>query len=450
MNKIIFIALLIAAPFAWSVVKSKPVPKEGVSEGIKNNDSVYQAIVDQQGNGDYLTIQEAIDHAPEGQNKPWKIFINNGTYEELVRVPAGKRFIHLIGNDPYRVIITFKINCGNPKNEKEMGIAYSKVNFDQKDCATVVVEATDFYAENISFENSWGVEAQSGPQALAFKGTNDRMAFYNCRFRSFQDTWMTSIVGVQDRTYASNCWIEGAVDYFYGAGNAYIELCTFYNVRSGSVIVAPSHKQDTKYGYVFNHCVVDGNEKAADGTGKLGRPWHHRPIAVFLNTTFNIPMDPQGWTDMGPAARLFAEYNSRNADGELVDLSNRRTWYQQRVSEGGQKVEGLTAVLSQEHAEKYSYDSVIYASDQWNPRAFFKNLGQLAGLKLSGNRLTWRVIPGAVGYAVYQRDKVLAFTQEPVAILADSSSRRQNEIKVYAINPSGSISGLYPPLFTSK
>ncbi len=448
MNKIIFVSFLMIASLAFFAVKAAVAPRAGLPEGIKNSDKIYQAIVDKEGMGDYRTIQDAIDHAPVGQNKPWKIFINDGTYEELVRIPAGKRFIHLIGNNPHKVIITFKINCGNPENEK--GTAYSKVNFKQKDCATVVVEATDFYAENISFENSWGVEAQSGPQALAFKGTNDRMAFYNCKFRSFQDTWMTSTVGIQDRTYASSCWIEGAVDYFYGAGNAYLEFCTFYNVRNGSVIVAPSHKKETKYGYVFNHCVVDGNEKAAQGTGKLGRPWHHQPVAVFLNTTFNIPMDPQGWTDMGPAAKLFAEYNSRDAAGVPIDLSKRRTWYQQRESEGGQKIEGLTAVLSQQDAAKYSYDNLILAHDEWNPRAFFNDQGEVMDMKISAGRLIWQSVPGAIGYAVYEQDQVLGFTQEPAIILTDGSSRKKEELKVYAINPSGSISGMFPPLFTSK
>ncbi|MFR7465450.1 MAG: hypothetical protein ACLUVG_12135 [Phocaeicola vulgatus] len=67
------------------------------------------------------------------------------------------------------------------------------------------------------------------------------------------------------------CWLEGAVDYFYGGGNALVEESTLYNVRSGSVIVAPCH-ESVKYGYVFRNCVIDGNEQAADGKLKLGRP----------------------------------------------------------------------------------------------------------------------------------------------------------------------------------
>ena len=65
-----------------------------------------------------------------------------------------------------------------------------------------------------------------------------------------------------DRHYVKECWLEGAVDYFYGGGNALVEESTLYNVRSGSVIVAPCH-ESVKYGYVFRNCVIDGNEQAS-------------------------------------------------------------------------------------------------------------------------------------------------------------------------------------------
>ena len=88
------------------------------------------------------------------------------------------------------------------------------------------------------------------------------------------------------RLYAQNCWIEGAVDYFYGNGNCFLEHCTFYNMRDGAIIVAPSHKVGTRWGYVLNNCIVDGNELADTESVKLGRPWHNSPIAVYLNTIF--------------------------------------------------------------------------------------------------------------------------------------------------------------------
>lgn len=397
---------------------------------------LYNAVIDINGTGDYNSIQAAIDAAPSGRTSPWKIFIKNGRYDGLVRIPENKSFIYLIGQDKEKVVITFSINCGHPDNPKDTGKAFSKVHFNQRDCAVMVVEAPDFYAENISFENAYGVEFQSGPQALALKTNNDRMAFFNCRFRSFQDTWMTSTKEIDDRTYADSCWIEGAVDYFYGAGDAYVENTTFYNVRSGSVIVAPAHEEGTKFGYVFEHCIIDGNNAAADGRSKLGRPWHNLPVAVYLNSTMKIPLDPAGWTDMGPAAKLFAEYNSRDAEGTLIDLSKRRTWYQQRASEGGRRVEGLQAVLSHKEAAKYTYKNVIRQVDGWNPRSFFANAGPPKALRLFNDHISWQAGKDANGYVIYKDEEVVGFTKT-LSFKIDSKSKGQ--YKVLSVNKYGSL-----------
>lgn len=372
--------------------------------------AVYNAVVDVNGGGDYTSVQEAVDQAPPGRKTPWLIFVKDGRYEGLVRIPVNKPYIHLIGQDREKVMITFKINCANPANANDSGKEFSKVNFGAHDCAVVVVDAPDFFAENISFENGYGVETQSGPQALAIKTNNDRIAFYNCWFRSFQDTWMTSTRGINDRLYVDKCWIEGAVDYFYGGGNAYVENSTLYNVRSGSVIVAPAQGEGVKWGYVFDHCIVDGNAAAADGRTKLGRPWHNQPMAVYLNTTMKIPLDPEGWTDMGPAAKLFAEYNSRSADGRPLDLSRRRTWYQQRKNEGGKRIEGLTAVLNQQQAAKYTYKNIIEDADGWNPRTFFERTEVPTNVKRTANMLIWEATDKVIGYVVYRNKEVIGFT----------------------------------------
>jgi len=374
---------------------------------------LYDAVVDINGNGDYRGVQEAIDHTPVNRTSPWRIFIKNGRYNGLVRIPENKPFIYLIGQDKEHVIISFMINCGNPNNPKDNGRQYAKANFHQAECAVVVVDAPDFYAENITFENAYGVQFKSGPQALAIRTNKDRTAFYNCNFRSFQDTWRTSTKAVNDRTYADSCRVEGAVDYFYGGGNAYIENTTFYNVRGGSVIVAPSQKIGTKWGYVFQHCTIDGNKASADGRSKLGRPWHDEPVAVFLNTIIKIPLHPEGWTDMGPAAKLFAEYNSRDAAGNLIDLSQRRTWYQQSKGEGGKRIEGLQAILTKNEAAKYNYHNVIKGSDGWDPRDFFKKAAPPQGLKWSRAAFRWQESAGAAGYIIFKDAEVIGFSEKP-------------------------------------
>jgi pectin methylesterase-like acyl-CoA thioesterase len=368
---------------------------------------LFDAIVDINGTGDYTTVQEAINQAPDNRSIPWLIFIKNGRYEELLRIPRTKPFIHLIGEDRNQVTLTWGIYCGDPvagwesMNQGVQGVSDA--------CASMVIDANDFYAENISFENRFGVEAKSGPQALAIKNNRDRVATYNCNFRSFQDTWQTSS-GANDRIYAYNCWIEGAVDYFYNSGNALVENSTLYNVRSGSVIVAPAHTADTRYGYVFYNCTVDGNTLAADGKQLLGRPWHNTPKTVYIHTTMNIPVAPEGWTNMGVVPALFAEYNSMDKDGAAIDLSNRKTCYTQSAAEGGQTICGVKATLTAEEASAYTYEAIINDPDNWNPRAFFETVWKPENIRMTGNTLSWDPCDYAICYAVYKNGSVIAFT----------------------------------------
>jgi hypothetical protein len=58
---------------------------------------LYDAVVAQDGSGDYTSVQAAIDGAPTGRAKPWLIFVKNGRYNEHVDIPATKPWIHLIG-----------------------------------------------------------------------------------------------------------------------------------------------------------------------------------------------------------------------------------------------------------------------------------------------------------------------------------------------------------------
>lgn len=171
----------------------------------------------------------------------------------------------------------------------------------------------------------------------------------------------------EHRLYVKDCYIEGAVDYFYGGGDALLENCTLYNVRDASVIVAPCHTSP-RFGYVFLNCIVDGNAEAAKGNVKLGRPWHNSPRAVYLHTTMRIPIAEEGWTNMGAIPALFAEYDSRDAEGNILDLSHRKTEYEGR---GDNPAKGsCPATVSAEDAKRYTYENIIMADDGWNPRAY--------------------------------------------------------------------------------
>lgn len=406
----------------------------------------FQTIVAADGSGDYLTVQAAVDAVPEGRDKPWTILVKNGAYAEQVVIPENKPYVHLIGQDRDKTIIHLNLNVGSKPTGKEpegktvywLHSVHNPVSPIYKyEPAVVMVRGHHFYTQNISYVNDWGVEAFSGPQALAMSSQADCAAFYNCCFRSFQDTWMTS-TNDSDRHYVKNCRIEGAVDYFYGSGDVLLENCTLYNVRSGSVIVAPCHK-NSKYGYAFRNCIVDGNVMAGDGKLKLGRPWHNAPKAVYIDTWMRIPVAPEGWTDMGTIPGLFAEYNSRDQYGNLIDLSRRKTQYTYKDRKTGKTHVGSSRVcITGDEADQYTYEHMIPGTDNWNPREMMKELSAPRQLSYQAGTFTWDPVKGAIGYVVFDGEQIIGTT------VATSYAVQNVEcsLKVCAVNSDGTLGKL--------
>lgn len=398
----------------------------------------YNAVVDAAGSGDYLTVSEAIAAAPDSLTSPWLILVKPGAYEEHFTVPASKPYIHLIGTDAATTSIHYMTNIGKapeelPRHDKTAYWLYSIRNPRSSryghGMAVVVVEAPHFLSHGISYVNDWGVESYSGPQALAMYSNADCVAFSRCAFRSFQDTWRTADSD-SARNYAADCLIEGAVDYMYGGGDAYVDSCTFYNVRGGSVIVAPNHGTP-EYGYVMDRCVIDGNSASADGRQKLGRPWKGNPKAVWLNTTALIPIAPEGWSDMGAIPAVFAEYNTMLRDGTPVDLSARKSSYTARgTGETGSCANTLTAA----EASRYTYDNVVKGADGWDPRAMTAVLPAPRNITLTDGLLSWNPVDGAAGYMVCDGNDIIGLVSEPSFRL---ETPVKVSLKVRAINPWG-------------
>ena len=126
--------------------------------------TIFHAVVAKDGTGDYTTVQSAIDAVPENLKSPWLIFVKNGSYEEQVIIPQNKPFIHLIGQDKERTIIHLKLNVGGKPDANTKDLAYwhysvhnPKSAVSHFEGAVVNINASDFYSENISYVNDWGL-----------------------------------------------------------------------------------------------------------------------------------------------------------------------------------------------------------------------------------------------------------------------------------------------------
>jgi pectin methylesterase-like acyl-CoA thioesterase len=287
------------------------------------------------GSGDFKTVQAAVDAAPEGSNKRIVIHIKPGTYKELIKVPKEKSQIEFLGDDAASTVLTFN-NTHTTLNAqgKQMGTSKS---------ASTFIYGPDFLAKNITFENS------AGPigQALAIFINGDRAVFENCRFVGWQDTIKTD----QNREYFKDCFIEGHVDFIFGAGTAYFENCEVHCRDKGS-ITAASTPQESAYGYVFDHCKITSDAPA--GSVILGRPWRPYGATIFLNTDMAACIRPAGWDDWGEVNRKTARYAEFGSTGPGAAADQRAAWTKQ---------------LTADDAAKITLQSVLGGKDSWDPEA---------------------------------------------------------------------------------
>lgn len=230
------------------------------------------------GDGDYTTVQAAINAVPDNNAKWILIRVKAGTYSEKVTVPAAKTFIILSGVSANNTIITW-----NDSATSTGGTFYS---------ATVTVFASDFIARYITIQNSYG----SGDQAVALMISGDRSAFYGCRFLGFQDT----VLDESGRHYFSNCFIEGAADFICGDGQSVYEKCHIHTVPelNGAITAQRRGSSGEDTGYVFLNCKITGG-----GLMYLGRAWGRYSRVVFAYTYIANIIFPAGWDDWNDATR---------------------------------------------------------------------------------------------------------------------------------------------------
>lgn len=295
-----------------------------------------ELVVAADGSAKYKTVQEAVMAVPAGTaDSPVVIRIKPGTYKELVYVQHEKRFFRLVGEDAAKTVITFDLNA-NLKGLDGKPIGTFRT-------PTVQIDADDFTAENITFENSAGPVGQ----ALAVRVDGDRVAFRNCRFLGWQDTVFLN----RGRQYFEDCYIEGHVDFIFGAATAFFERCRINCLRDGYVTAA-STPDNQPYGFVFSRCKINGASPAV--RAYLGRPWRAHSAVTFLNTEMSEVVRPEGWHNWNfPEREKTARYAEFGSSGPGADAAARVPWARK---------------LTKAEAKAITAEKVLGGADGWNPK----------------------------------------------------------------------------------
>ena len=389
---------------------------------------IFDFIVDPGGAGDFATISEAIAAVPEYSESRTTIFIYPGVYQEKIIVPPSAINVSLIGEDPGKVIISWDDYAG-------------KDGMSGAESYTFWADADDFYAENITFRNTAG----NVGQALAIRTTGDRGIYKNCRFIGFQDTYYAH----KRRQFNTECYVEGATDFIYGDATAVFENCTINCVSGGQYISAPA---DTKlvsntpagtfyHGLLFKNCTFTAVPGVPAGSYYLGRPWQPDASSVFISCRMDTHIKKEGWSTWSGDNHLsgcYAEYDSKDLQGNLLDISQRVDWSKQLTEDEVEDYYNLGYFLQKSGVE-------------WDPLPMTVPLESPSGLGTHGHDLYWNPVEGSEGYLIYRNDSLMAITDTNGYIFSDMPDGKQF-FTVRSVSENGNLSipsgpfGMYGPL----
>lgn len=306
-----------------------------------------RVIVDKNGHGNYLTVTEALANIADNT----EIFINPGIYKEKIIID--KPNISLKGRSADEVTLTYDDGAFMMGDDGEPIGTFKTAS------VHVLRSAEGFSAENITFQNTAG-RGETAGQAVALYLDCDKAVIKNCRLKARQDTLLTAPMHLDiaenpeilNRQYFENCYIEGDVDFIFGAAVAVFKDCTIFSLNrdkeiNGYVTAACTSKV-MKFGYVFIDC--DFKSDAADGTVYLGRPWREYAKTVLINCHLDAHIHKNGFSKWNDTDRhktcYYAQYKSYG-DGYSEDTL--AEW---------------TNVLSDSEKEAYTIDNIFQG---WNP-----------------------------------------------------------------------------------
>ncbi|CAH2054751.1 unnamed protein product [Thlaspi arvense] len=242
------------------------------------------AVVAQDGTGQFKTISDALNSVPKDNRLPFIIHIKQGIYKEKVIVTKKMPYITFIGDGPTKTKITGSLNFGIGKVKTFL-------------TATVTIEGDHFTAKNIWIENTAG---PNGGQAVALRVTADFAVFYSCQIDGYQDTLYVH----SHRQFYRECTVSGTVDFIFGDAKCILQNCEIVirKPKGGqSCMVTAQARSDVREstGIVLHNCHIMGDTAyipvKSVNKAYLGRPWKEFSRTIIMKSTIDDVIDPAGW-----------------------------------------------------------------------------------------------------------------------------------------------------------
>ncbi|KAK9281059.1 hypothetical protein L1049_003952 [Liquidambar formosana] len=274
--------------------------------------------VSQDGSGNFTTINDAVNAAPNNTkttDRYFLIYVTAGVYEEYVSIAKNKKYLMMVGDGINRTIIT-----GN----RSVVDGWTTFN-----SATFAVTAPGFVAVNITFRNTAGAIKH---QAVAVRNGADLSTFYRCSFEAYQDTLYTHSL----RQFYKECDIYGTVDFIFGNAAVVFQSCNMYprlpmSGQFNAITAQGRTDPNQNTGTSIYNCTIRAADDLASSTGTtktyLGRPWKAYSRTIYMQSFMDSLIDPSGWSiwsgDFALNTSYYAEYDNT---GPGSDTANRVTW----------------------------------------------------------------------------------------------------------------------------
>jgi pectinesterase len=224
-------------------------------------------IVAQDGSGQFLKIQDAIDSVPADNKKNVIILIRSGVYREKLFIT--KSYITLVGEDRDSTRIIYA----------ELRKNMNKTVMDMRgDWGTAVVNidsfVTDITLANLTVHNNYGSLYGDHDHQFAVRGGGTRIMILNCNIIADGGDTLSLWNKINGMYYHANCYFEGWVDYVCPRGWCYITDSKFYG-RNLSASIWHDGDADKSQKFVIRYSSFDGVQGFP-----LGR--NHRDGQIFL------------------------------------------------------------------------------------------------------------------------------------------------------------------------
>ncbi|OVA13428.1 Pectinesterase [Macleaya cordata] len=278
--------------------------REFVAARLENMN--VDAIVALDGSGQFQSIMEAVNQAPNYSERRYVIYVKKGVYRENVELKKKKTNIMLVGDGMGITVISANRN-----------FLQGWTTFRT---ATFAVSGKGFIARDLTFRNTAGPQNR---QAVALRVDSDQSAFFHCSIEGYQDTLYAHSL----RQFYRECSIYGTIDFIFGNGAAVIQGCKIFTRQPlpyQKVTITAQGRKDPNQSTGFS---IQSSYIYASQPTYLGRPWKQYSRTVYMQTYMSSQVQPRGWLEwFGDFALNTLYYGEYMNYGPGASLSGRVKW----------------------------------------------------------------------------------------------------------------------------